>query len=171
MNTFKSRLKTIHTGLAVIFASLLLGACASYSGSGLKPGESTLMETEAVMGQAAMRWQNADGSLQLAYPHGPAGFHTYMVIIGRDGRLQSVRNVLDVKTMAGIRAGMTREQVLRILGPTTCRTAYFAARDELVWDWRYLDDFRESAHFFVLFDATKGTVRSTMSTASGAICL
>ncbi len=171
MNSLMSTLATIRTGLAVIFASLLLSACASYNGSGLKPGESTLAEVESMMGTAAMRWQNADGSQQLAFTRGPAGFHTFMAVVGADGRLQSIKNVLDTKNMTRIQAGMTQEQVLRILGPTTCRTEYFAARDELVWDWRYLDDFRESAHFFVLFDATKGTVRSTMSTAAGEVCL
>lgn len=171
MNTLRFQLESIRTGLAVIFASLLLAACASYSGSGLKPGESTLAEVEGVMGHAAMRWQNADGSLQLAYPRGPAGFHTYMVVIGADGHLQSINDVLNSKSIARIQAGMTQEQVLRILGPTTCPKEYFVARDELVWDWRYLDDFRDSAHFFVLFDASKGTVRSTMSTASGEVCL
>lgn len=171
MNTLKCHLQSLRTGLAVIFASLLLAACASYSGRGLNPGESKLADIEAVMGNAAMRWQNADGSLQLAYPRGPAGFHTYMVVVGGDGRLQSINNVLDVKTMARIQQGMTQEQVLRILGPTTCSRAYFAARDELVWSWRYLDDFRDSSHFFVLFDASKGTVRSTMSTASEDVCM
>lgn len=171
MKAMKLALESVRSGLAVMAASLLLSACASYSGSGLKPGESSLAEVEAAMGTAAMRWQNDDGSLQLAYPRGPSGFHTFMVVIGADGRLQSIKNVLDSKNMNRIQAGMTQEQVLRILGPTTCRTAYFPARDELVWDWRYFDDFRESAHFFVLFDATKGTVRSTMSTAAAEVCL
>ena len=171
MNALKSKLESVRAGWAAIFASLLLAACATYSGYGLKPGEATLAEVEGVMGQAAMRWENADGTQQLAYPRGPAGFHTFMVVIGADGRLQSINNALEPKNLTRIEAGMTQEQVLRILGPTTCMKAYFARRDELVWDYRYLDDFRSSAHFFVLFDATKGTVRSTMSTASGAVCL
>ena len=31
------------------------------------------------MGAPAMRWREADGGERLAYPRGPAGFHTYMV--------------------------------------------------------------------------------------------
>ena len=170
MNASKFHLESIRSGLAVIAASLLLVACASYDGRGLKPGRAKLTEVEALMGKAAMRWQNADGSLQLAYPHGPAGFDTYMVTIGADGRLQGISNALAPKNLARIAPGMTEEQVLRIAGPTTCRSAYFKARDELVWDWRYLDDLRNPAHFFVLFDATKGTVRSTMSMASPEVC-
>ncbi len=171
MNIFKFLRNAVFTGLLVLTASLLLSACASYGGRGLKPGESTLAEVEATMGVPAMRWRNPDGSIQLAYPRGPAGFHTFMVEIGADGRLQSIDNVLDMKHFALIRPDMSEAQVLRILGPSTCGKSYFARRDELVWQWRYLDDFRESAHFMVLFDGTKETVRSTMSTASGAVCI
>ena len=170
MNTLKIRLESIITTLLMFSACLLLASCASYSGSGLKPGDATLADVEGVMGKAAMRWQNADGSIQLAFPRGPAGFHTYMAMIGPDGRLQSLNNVLNMKNFARVQQGMNEEQVLRILGPTTCAKAYFAARDELVWNWRYLDDFRASAHFFVLFDKSKGTVRSTMSMASEVEC-
>lgn len=112
-----------------------------------------------------MRWQDADGSLQLAYPRGPSGNHTYMVRIGPDGKLQSIRNVLEPDSFARIRQGMTKDQVLRILGPSEpSRTVYFKARDELVWDWLYQISLGgDAAHFLVLFDATTGTVRTTMT--------
>ena len=42
-------------------------------------------------------------------------------------------------------------------------TLYFAARDELVWEWRWCDDWSEPARFNVLFDGTSGKVRSTAS--------
>jgi hypothetical protein len=171
MSPIKFRLESIATALLAFSASLLLAACASYSGSGLKPGEATLAEVEGVMGTPMMRWKNPDGSLQLAYPRGQAGFHTYMVAIGADGRLASIANVLDSKNFALIQPGMTEEQVLRILGPTTCGKAVFPARNELVWQWRYLDDFRASAHFFVLFDTATGKVRSTMSMAAETECV
>ena len=37
------------------------------------------------------------------------------------------------------------------------------ARDELVWEWRFCDDFQEPARFDVLFDGTSGRVRSTLA--------
>jgi hypothetical protein len=147
-----------------IFSALLLGACAAYSGYGLKPGEDRLEDVLRVMGQPAMRWQNADGSAQLAYPRGPMGFHTYMAYVGSDGKLRQIENVMDQKTFARIQAGMTKEQVLHILGPSfPSWTVYFKARDELVWEWRYCDAWNEAARFDVLFDNSKATVRSTMS--------
>jgi len=147
-----------------IISALLLGACASYSGHGLKPGEDRLEDVLRVMGQPAMRWQNVDSSTQLVYPRGPMGFHTFMAYVGSDGKLQKIENVMDQKTFSRIHAGMTKDQVLHILGPSTSGwTAYFKARDELVWEWRYCDVWNEPARFDVLFDNNKATVSSTMS--------
>lgn len=149
--------------LLAIGMVFLLAGCAAYSGTGLKPGESGLGDVLRIMGQPAMRWENPDGSLQLAYPRGPMGFHTYMAIIGKDGKLQQLDNVLDPKIFSSIQAGMTQSQVLYVLGPPEpAWTVYFKARDELVWEWRYCDEWRAAARFDVLFDGSKGTVRSTM---------
>ena len=145
-------------------SALLLCACASYSGRGLKPGESVLGEVLRVMGQPAMRWQNEDSSTQLVYPRGPMGFHTYMVYIGTDGKLLKIENVMEEKFFSRIQTGMTKDQVLQILGPSTPTwTLYFKARNELLWAWRYCDVWNKPARFDVLFDASKGTVRSTLS--------
>jgi hypothetical protein len=147
-----------------LLSTMLLAGCASYGGSGLKPGAARLDDVQAVMGPPAMLWQDADGSVQLAYPRGPYGYHTFMVNLGPDGRLQRIANVLDEESFVRIRAGMTKEQVLRVLGPPDYSlSVYFKARDELVWDWRYCQIIGTPAHFFVLFDGTSGAVRSTMT--------
>ncbi|MBS1190340.1 MAG: hypothetical protein H6R10_2132 [Rhodocyclaceae bacterium] len=149
---------------AALAAILLLGACASYNGRGLQPGQSVLADVEQVMGAPAMRWREADGSELLAYPRGPAGYHTYMARIGPDGRLLSLENVLDTRHFALVREGMSQDQVLRVLGPPYPGwTVYFKARDELAWEWRYCDDWNEPARFNVFFDGTSGKVRSTGS--------
>jgi hypothetical protein len=148
----------------VLIVCLALGACASYSGSGLKPGESRLEDVQGLMGPPALRWQDADGSVQLAYPRGPLGYHTFMVKLGPDGRLQTIANVLDPENFARIHAGLGKEQVLRVLGPPDdSLTVLFKSRDELVWDWRFCSDFGVLMRFQVSFDATSGAVRSTFS--------
>lgn len=149
-----------------ILAASLLAACAStdYSGHALKPGEARLDDVLRTMGQPALRWQDADGSQQLAYPRGPWGVHTYMVRIGPDGRLKQIENVMDFEAFARVKRGMTQDQVLRILGPSYPGwTAYFPARDELVWEWRYCDQWNEAARFDVLFDGSAKTVRTTQT--------
>lgn len=147
-----------------LVAVLLLGGCASYDGRGLQPGQSQVSEVEQRMGTPAMRWKEPDGGELLAYPRGPAGYHTYMARIGPDGRLQSLDNVLEPKHFALIREGMGQDDVLRVLGPPYPGwTIYFKARDELAWEWRYCDDWGEPARFNVFFDGTSGKVRSTGS--------
>ena len=148
---------------ALIFA-LVIAGCASYNGRGLKPGISTVDDVIQLMGQPAMRWQEAGGGEQLAYPLGPAGFNTFMVMIDSKGVMSSLQGVLDMQHFALIRQGMTKNEVLRILGPSQPQwTVFFERRDELVWEWRYCDAWNEPARFNVLFDNTTGLVRSTQS--------
>lgn len=142
---------------------LVLSACTGFSGSNLKPGISTLPEVIATMGEPAMRWNDADGSVQLAYPRGPAATQTFMAFIGADGRLQRIEGVLTPEHFARIENGKSDQAaVLRILGPSQPHwTAYFKARDELVWEWRFCDSWNQMAFFDVLFDGTSGIVRTT----------
>ena len=150
--------------LTVVLFTVALAACASYSGAGLRTGEARLDDVVRLMGEPAMRWQDPDGSLQLAYPRGPEGIHTFMVKLGADGRLQSIENVLDEAHLARLRPGMSKAQVLRILGPPDApRTVYFKARDELVWDWRACTYNVNVQRVYVFFDASAGTMRSSMT--------
>lgn len=144
--------------------SLLLAGCAGYGGADLVAGVAREAEVRQAMGVPAMQWTLPGGGRQLAYPRGPAGYETFMVHLDAAGRLERIENVLDMTHFARIQPDMTQEEVLQLLGPSQPQwTAYFKARDELVWEWRYCDSWREAARFDVLFDATKKTVRSTMS--------
>lgn len=149
--------------IAALF-TCVLGACASYDGFGLQPGTARVEDIERVMGQPAMRWSEADGGETLAYPRGPMGYHTFFVRIDPRGNVLGRENVLDTQHFARIQAGMTADEVVRILGPSVAAwTVYFKARDELVWEWRYCDDWNEPARFNVLFDGTSLRVRSTLA--------
>lgn len=145
-------------------ALLVLAGCATYGIDRLVPGQSDRTAVAQAMGAPAMRWHDADGSEQLAYPTGPAGMRTFMVRIGAEGKLISIHNALDPATLHTIAAGMSEAEVLRLVGPPTPHwTQYFKARDELVWEWRYCDEWSQSARFDVLFDGTTHVVRSTMA--------
>ena len=150
--------------IIAIFFALFIAGCASYNGEGLKPGISTSEDVLQLMGKPAMSLRNADGSMLLAYPHGPSGFVTFMVKINSKGVMTNLENVLNVRHFGLIRAGMSKDDVLRILGPSQpIWTVYFKRRDELVWEWRYCDDSYLATRFDVLFDNTSGKVRSTQS--------
>src|ERR1035437_3731153 len=88
---------------------------------------------------------------------------TFMVFVGPDDRLERIEGVLDPAHFARIRNGQSdKAEVERLLGPSQPQwTAYFKARDELVWEWRVCGSWNEVAKFDVLFDATTGIVRST----------
>lgn len=147
---------------------VLLSACASYSGSGLKPGIATEADVLQTMGVPSLRWDLPDGGRQLAYPRGPAGFETFMVFIDGSGKLLRITEVLNMETFARIREGMTQAEVLQLIGPPQPQwTAYFKARDELVWEWRYCNSWREAARFDVLFDASAKKVRTTQTWTEG----
>ncbi|MGB4468088.1 MAG: hypothetical protein WBH99_08135 [Azovibrio sp.] len=144
--------------LSLIGLTLLLSACAGL------PDRATEGELQQRLGTPAMHWEAADGRLQLAYPTGPMGFATWMVWLGPDRRLEKLENVLDTAHFARIQPGQSQAEVLSILGPPIpSRTVYYEARDELVWEWRYCDDWAEPARFHVLFDGRTKTVRSTLS--------
>ena len=147
---------------ALILASAAwLSGCASYGGSSLQPGVSSLPEVLATMGEPAMLWTNPDGSQQLAYPRGPLGTQTFMLYLGADHKLQRIDKVLEMAVFAQIQTGMSKEQVLRLIGPPQPQaTQYFKARDELAWSWLFCDSWNTQAFLDVLFDASSGTVRS-----------
>lgn len=150
-------------GRLLLVSTLILSGCAGYDGHSLKPGIARLDEVVATMGQPAMRWQQPDGGLQLAYPRIPDGPYTFMVYIGSDDRVEKIENVLMPRHFARIVAGQSDQAaVLRVLGPPVPQwTVYFGARNELVWEWPFCDDFNLLARFNVLFDNTTGIVRST----------
>ena len=157
-------MKTAKRACSALLIALLVVGCAAYDGRGLLPGSAGTADVENLMGPPAMRWQAPEGGEVLVYPRGPQGFHTFFFRIDAAGVLVSKENVLDTRHFAKIQAGMNGEEVLRVLGPPVPQwTAYFPARDELVWEWRYCDDWSEPARFDVLFDRTSGRVRSTLS--------
>lgn len=136
---------------SVLLLAALVAACASYDGNTLKPGVSTEAEVRSVMGQPAAEFASGDGSRRLAYPHGPLGHQTYMADVGPDGRVRGVRQVLNDDTFHQVRAGMTRDEILRLIGPPG-DTMAFARLRQTSWEWRYVDTWGYRAIFSVNFD-------------------
>ena len=133
--------------LAVLFGA----ACATYDGHSLRPGVSTEADVLGLMGAPAVAYRNPDGSRRLAYPRGPLGTQTYMVELGPDGRVREVRNALTDDTFHRIAAGMTRDEVLSLIGPPG-ETMHFARLDQESWEYRFVDTWGYRAIFSVNFD-------------------
>jgi hypothetical protein len=73
--------------ILVAVVAIVLAGCASYSGRGLAPGQSSAAEVEAVMGQPAERSRSANGEAVLWFPRFPFGRESYAARIGPDGKL------------------------------------------------------------------------------------
>lgn len=149
--------------VATAMTVLALAACGSL-GTGITVGRDGLPEVIKALGEPAMRWTEADGSRRLAYAGGYFSPQNLMVTLDPAGRVKQVYNALDPANVGAIKPGMSKDDVLRHLGPPVPQqTLYFPARDELAWEWRYME-FGQIGRFSVLFDATQGVVRSTVVT-------
>jgi len=135
----------------IVVVLVLLAGCASYSGTGLKPGVATEGAVRAAMGHPAVEFTREDGGRTLAYPRGPLGTQTYMADLGRDGRLLAIRPVLGDETFWRIQPGMTREDILHLIGPPG-ETMAFGLSDTDSWDYRYMDNWGYLAIFSVTFN-------------------
>ncbi len=147
--------------LVVIALAVVAGACASYSGYGLRAGASTGAEVRQTMGAPAQEFSNSDGSRELIYPHGPMGTETFVAHLDAHGVLTGIEQVLDDDHLHRIETGATREQVLRRIGPPGT-TMDFPRLHEIAWGYRYVDSWGYLCEFSVTFDA-QGRVASTFS--------
>jgi len=98
---------------------LLLAGCASYSGRGLAPGQSTEADVVAVMGQPTERRAGAlPGETVLWYPRLPSGRESYAARIGADGRLMAIEQRLTEDNLDRlVKNKTTDEEVHNLFGP------------------------------------------------------
>ena len=140
---------------------LLLALAASLAGCANFAAVSSGMpaqQVQAQLGTPETVRKNADGSEVWEYPGGPLGRQTYMVTVGSDRAVREAHQVLSEEYFSKVQAGMSRDEVRRLLGRPG-EIMVFRARDEEVWSWRYQQ--QNPMFFNVLFDRSAGTVRTT----------
>jgi hypothetical protein len=125
----------------------------------LKPGVSTRDDVFRVMGKAANEWKQPDGSTVIEFSRQPEGVENWFVALGPDGRLKEIRNVLTDGNFARIRTGMTKDEVVAVIGTPGQRMTFPLKREE-VWSWRYSPQPGNKFDFNVGFD-TGGRVVNT----------
>jgi hypothetical protein len=103
------------------------------------------------MGPPALELPNPDGSRLLAYPRGPLGTETFMVHIGRDGLVQRMDQVLRDETFYRIVPGITKDDVLRLIGPPS-EVMDFPRLQQVAWEYRYQDSWGYTAFLSVMID-------------------
>lgn len=146
---------------AALFVVLPAAGCASYGGRGLEPGTSTAADVRRVMGEPATVCPLGDGGRNMVYPRGPGGLDTYNARVDAGGVLRSLENVLHEDVFETVVSGKTaRQDVLCIFGPPI-EEAYFSARRERVWTYRFKDAWGYPSRFHVLMD-DRGIVTGTL---------
>ncbi len=148
----------MNTGRILLLGlGLSVGACASYDGRSLVPGQSTAAQVEALMGRPAERITNSAGENVWFYPHAPAGRDTYAVRMRPDGVVIAVEQRLTKENVALVVPGKTTvKEVREIFGPTW-RIWRNQLKQRDVWDYPMLVDNR-LMNFFVQF-SDDGVVR------------
>jgi len=150
VNTILSR------AVLVLFPALFAAGCANFAA--IEPGASA-QQIETLAGAPANVWKNADGSEVWEYPRGPFGVETYMVTLGPDRAVREVRQVLSEETISKLQAGMSREEVRRLVGSP--RYVGFSNRtDEEIWSWRYRAWKVRTMDLYVQFDRPTGRLKT-----------
>ena len=127
--------------LISLVLALLLGGCASYSGSSLVPGTANQTDVRQLMGEPAAVHKSvgAPGGESWEYPRGPFGRHTYMVRFDTVGKMTSIDQVLSVAHTAKIAWGQaTRDDVLKLLGRPG--TVYPVRSGGEMWDYAAMSE-------------------------------
>ena len=146
----------LHRAAALLALAVVPAACANFST--ISPGDSA-QTVEARVGAPGKIWENADGSEVWEYPQGFYAVQTFMIAFDPDHAVREVHQVLGEAYFSRIQTGMSREDVRRVIGKPR-EIWYFPDRDEETWTWRYYDiNYR---FFNVLFDQSKGTVRTVL---------
>ena len=122
--------------LAVLpFLLLLASGCAHY-GAGLAPGQSTIEQVKASMGEPTLVREYSDATEALFYSKLPYGRQIWAAVVDRNGILVSFDQRLTDRHIARITPDRsTAENVLDILGPPF-RRMKFPFKDIEAWEYQ-----------------------------------
>jgi hypothetical protein len=117
-----------------------LGACSTVDPLRvLRLGASSRGDVVANQGAPTRVWQDADGGSTLEYAEQPFGQRCFMFKLDSQGKLIAVRNALLASERDWVQAGMSTNDVERLLGQERSRV-FFTLSNEDVWDWNIEPD-------------------------------
>jgi hypothetical protein len=142
-------------------ATLMLAACAQQP-TAFQPGEDSAVLTTR-LGKPAETYSLPDGSKRLMWPTQPLGYTTIAADVSADGRIESVRQVLQTGEFNQARVGTwTKQDVLVHFGrPAESNPA--PRTNQEVWSYRYREDGVYHLLYNFYFDKS-GVLRLTQQT-------
>ncbi len=140
----------------VISFSALISACAGYmpTDSMIGGDREQIIKT---LGHPSNELSTSEGQVMI-YPRGPSGKHTYFVYLDQNGTMSRWTQVLNEKNFTRIKPGMTRDEVISIIGESKVRDGIAFGRG-YVWSWRYVNFH---CFWFRVEFTPENIVRSTM---------
>lgn len=147
---------------AVLVACTALTACDPQRIEKLEEGVATEVDVRKQFGDPVTVTVEADGSRTMEYPRQPEGWTNYVIKIGPDGKMSSLRQLLNPDNFAKVKPGLSQQEVRNLLG-RPAKTMPFALKQEEVWDWRFKQNGQESKMFSVTFDAAGKVVSAAVA--------
>lgn len=142
--------RSFGAGLLVLALGGGIAGCEPQRADKLVEDVSTEADVKRLFGEPKTVTIAADGTRTLDYPKQPEGFANYVMVIGADGKLKSLRQLLNPDNFAKVQPGMDREAVIKLLGPFA-RERRFDLKKETLVEWRFRES-QEARMFGVTFD-------------------
>lgn len=118
----------------------MLAGCVNMSSpTRLAPGASA-EAIRAQLGEPSGRYTMPEGRARLEYARGPFGRETWMLDVDANGALLKATQVLNEATFGTLKAGMTRDEVLRSIGRPS-EVGFVGWQKQTVWNYRYASPF------------------------------
>ena len=124
----------LRLGGPALWAALLVAGCALPRPALVQPGQFE-PEVVAALGPATGRYALAAGGQRLEFAQGPFGVRTWMVDLDPQGRVLTIKQVMDSHYFNQVQEGMDREALLLLLGRPAARQGEWQNRE--TWSWRY----------------------------------
>jgi len=148
-------MRAILMARGVMCAAAFSLASLSAEAANLPNAGASAAQVETIMGAPTAVRSTAAGQELWEYAEKPFPYETYILVFSKSGSLKTIHQVINDKTFAQIKPGMTQESVRVLLG-TPWRTTYLAddADDEAadILDYRG-HDARGTYKFHIEFGA------------------
>src|SRR5438093_10591745 len=117
--------------------ALALGGCAVDRLPALVTPGASAIDVESRMGKPIAQGVLPNGETYWDCTLQPMGYHNYRVTFASDERVQAVQDLLTNQNISRVEPGMSRAQVLDIVGPSRHSEQYANGTTSL--SWRYED--------------------------------
>lgn len=137
--------------IALLAAVGWLTGCDEQRAQKLEEGVSTEADVRKQFGEPVQIVERADGSKLLAYPRQPEGWTNVEIVIGADGKMASLRQLLTPANFAKVQPGQSQDEVRKLLGRHARTLSYATKPGEEVWRWQFMSG-QDKKVFDVTFD-------------------